>query len=59
MKKFESPEMSVMKFNPEDLMRTSACMNEARNCLKCYCSAVTCDDGYTCDFECTPMYDLL
>lgn len=47
MKKFDAPEMKIQKLEPEDIMRTSACF-EAHACTSCYCSVVSCPNGYSC-----------
>lgn len=59
MKNFKKPTIEIQRFEQEDIMMASDCRTEALNCLKCYCSAVTCDAVICEGFECTPMYDLL
>lgn len=48
MKQFEKPFMNIQRLDPEDLIRTSGCSVEARACLNCYCSGVTCSTGIVC-----------
>ncbi len=54
MKKFEVPQMSVMKLAFEDVLTESNdCAVEALGCASCYCVAVTCDHHP----ECPGCYD--
>ena len=59
MKKFETPRMSVLTLEVEDVLRTSAesCIVEGVACTKCYCRAVTCDPPYVCDLVCRTLSD--
>lgn len=49
MKKFETPEMIVQKFEPEIIIEgsSSSCF-ETFECKDCYCGLVQCPTGYSC-----------
>ena len=55
MKKFEVPQISVMKLTSENVFTDSQCLVEALGCASCYCVAVVCEDTYNA--TCTGCYD--
>lgn len=55
MKKFEVPQISVMKLTSENVFTDSQCRVEALGCTSCYCVAIVCDDSYNA--ECPDCYD--
>lgn len=58
MKKFETPKMSVVRLEMEDVMRTSgSCGIQGHVCLECYCSLVMCGDTYSCKGLVCPTLD--
>lgn len=57
MKMFNMPEMNVQRLEAENVMSTSSCF-EAFECKSCYCSAVTCQEGYVCTGLSCPGLDL-
>lgn len=48
MKNFEVPVMNIQRLDPEEAIATSTCF-EIFACEDCYCTSVTCDDGYVCE----------
>ncbi|QTE71043.1 hypothetical protein JRC49_14870 [Clostridiales bacterium FE2011] len=46
MKKFEIPQMNVMKLASENVFTDSQCTVEALGCVSCYCVAVECNEAY-------------
>jgi len=48
MKKFETPRMSVLNLEVEDVMRTSGPCFETYACTACYCEVVQCGGTYEC-----------
>lgn len=48
VKEFRVPEITIQKFEPEDVMRTSGCMVEALACVKCYEQVADCEPSFNC-----------
>lgn len=59
MKAFETPRISLLKLDMEDLMTASRpCSTEIVACTACYCAAVQCPNGWVCDgLECATLSD--
>ena len=53
MKRFEVPQINVMKLTSENVFTDSQCRVEALGCTSCYCVAVTCEHTP----ECSGCYD--
>lgn len=54
MRKFHTPELSVLKLSADEVVRTSGTCFEIFACEDCYCTKVTCDGTYECDGQRCP-----
>lgn len=60
MKNFEVPKMTLQRLNSEEAIAASTppCF-EIYACEDCYCTSVTCDDGYVCEGLRCPILDTI